>query len=506
MPYTGPNDENLPDNVKAQPESERVRWIERWNNKYKSCTDAGGDGDTCEAEAFRLANGLLGKALNELLYTCNQTAKVRREKLDGKQYLVAPVIAICEGVLNGELVTAEEIGAHFHSWDGRPFVIGHPKAKDGTDVSANEPETLAKFHIGQLFHTEFDDGKLKGELWIDLDRVPVVDGAREVVSRLEQGKPLEVSTAYFRDREEKTGKFGGAEYGAVARNLKPDHLAALLDVEGACSWEDGCGAPRVNQVEPGGPEMCVCPECGYEEEKERGTPCRSVMCPKCGVMMVAKVEDEEEPMENNSGVLRVLGKIASALGLNQVSEEVKAMAMSKEDMAKALAADELVGLDEDTLAGLDAGVLRVLTKLLKAAQKPKDNEDDNQDDNHEPKKKLEPQDNAQENPGCGEPSVEMQALVKQVGELTANVKALQEERTAQDDAQKASLIEELASNSACAFTKEQLAEMQVPHLKALKSSLIPADYSGQGGGPRVNADEITKLEMPDIFKRVEQEA
>jgi len=258
----------------------------------------------------------------------------------------------------------------------------------------------------------------------------------------------------------------------------------------------------VNQddVEPGGPEMCVCPECGYEEEKERGTPCRSVMCPKCGVMMVAKVEEEDEPMDNDNFVLRVLGKIASALGLNQVSEEVKAMAMSKEEMAKALAADELVGLDEDKLAGLDADILRVLMNLVKAAQKPKDNEDD--DDDQLPEEKPKPQDNQ----GCGEPSAEVQALVKQVGELTANVKALQAERSAQEDAQKASLIEELSANGACAFTKEQLAELGLNALNSLKRSLIPADYSGQGGGPRVNADEITKLEMPDIFKRVEQEA
>jgi len=248
MPYSGPSDENLPDNVKALPESQRSRWVQIWNSAYQKCMDDDGKQDTCETSAFRQANGVIGKAANSALqYTCNQTAKVRHEKVNGTQYLVAPVVAICEGVLNGELVTAEEISAHFHSWDGRPFVIGHPKAKDGTGVSANEPETLAKFQIGQLFHTEFDDGKLKGELWIDLDRVPVVDGAREVVNRLEQGKPLEVSTAYFRDREEKAGKFSGIEYGIVARNLKPDHLAALLDVEGACSWEDGCGAPRVNQ-------------------------------------------------------------------------------------------------------------------------------------------------------------------------------------------------------------------------------------------------------------------
>jgi len=44
-------------------------------------------------------------------------------------------------------------------------------------------------------------------------------------------------------------------------------------------------------VEPGGPEMCVCPECGYEQEKERGVPCRSVPCPKCGADLIAKIEE-----------------------------------------------------------------------------------------------------------------------------------------------------------------------------------------------------------------------
>jgi hypothetical protein len=53
------------------------------------------------------------------------------------------------------------------------------------------------------------------------------------------------------------------------------------------------------QEEPGGPDVCACPDCDYETEKKRGTPCRSMECPECGAKLVAKVEGngEEEAAE-----------------------------------------------------------------------------------------------------------------------------------------------------------------------------------------------------------------
>lgn len=183
------------------------------------------------------------------------------------------------------------------------------------------------------------------------------------------------------------------------------------------------------------------------------------------------------------------------------------MSMSKEQMAKALAADELVGLSEDALAGLDNGVLQVLMRLVKAAQaaKPKDNEDDKKP---EPTPDPEPQPNEQpcENSSTVPLPPEVLALVTAIntrGGLDKVLGALDGVQ-ANEDAKKAALVEELSSNSACAFTKEQLTEMPTAHLKALKSSLTPADYTGQGGGPIVNADEIIRLEMPELFAAQEQ--
>lgn len=181
-------------------------------------------------------------------FAVNQTATVRRETLGGVEYLVAPMVAIKAGVLNDELVPEEEIGKYLKAWAGRPFVIGHPKADDGADVTANDPRRLAQISIGQFFPLDFKGGKLHGEIWTDIKKAKHLGGdAQAVLMRLQSGTPLEVSTAYFRDLEEKAGEYEGQPYVGIARNLRPDHVAALLHTEGACSWADGCGAPRVNE-------------------------------------------------------------------------------------------------------------------------------------------------------------------------------------------------------------------------------------------------------------------
>jgi hypothetical protein len=47
--------------------------------------------------------------------------------------------------------------------------------------------------------------------------------------------------------EDKEGFFNGKEYKKIWRNIVPDHLAVLpIGSQGACSVQDGCGAPRLN--------------------------------------------------------------------------------------------------------------------------------------------------------------------------------------------------------------------------------------------------------------------
>lgn len=69
MPYSGPDDDKLPEAVQKLPESKRAIWVNVWNSAYKRCKDEGG-GDECEASAFAQANGVAmkesaGEALTE---------------------------------------------------------------------------------------------------------------------------------------------------------------------------------------------------------------------------------------------------------------------------------------------------------------------------------------------------------------------------------------------------------------------------------------------------------
>ena len=44
-------------------------------------------------------------------------------------------------------------------------------------------------------------------------------------------------------------------------------------------------------------KVCVCPNCGFEQETPMGVPCRSVICPKCGSPMVRK--EDNNPNNQN---------------------------------------------------------------------------------------------------------------------------------------------------------------------------------------------------------------
>jgi hypothetical protein len=181
---------------------------------------------------------------------------IRTEKLDGKDYLVAPVTPIVEGVHNGEYVSYEELVSPYADiWNGRPLPVTHPMDANNEPVTAGSPTVMESSVVGFLFNVQAreDIRGISGELWIDLVKAETVPGGSKVVQLLQAGQPLEVSTGYYTFVDNTKGVFinprTGAEekYTGVQVQLKPDHLALLPNDEGACSWKDGCGAPRINQ-------------------------------------------------------------------------------------------------------------------------------------------------------------------------------------------------------------------------------------------------------------------
>jgi len=171
----------------------------------------------------------------------NISGRVRRTTLHGRPHLVVPLTMIVPGVLNGSqgplLYELEDIKADPSAWNGMPVVVYHPH-KNGQQVSARDPDVLEKQQVGMVLQTAAN-GKLRANAWLDEARLKQVDS--RILNDLDKGKPVEISTGLFVEKESKRGTFNGKEYVAVARNYRPDHLAILPDQVGACSVKDGCG-------------------------------------------------------------------------------------------------------------------------------------------------------------------------------------------------------------------------------------------------------------------------
>lgn len=181
-----------------------------------------------------------------LVFVANRTtAKTRRETVAGTEYLVVPVVALVAGVVNSEYVPVNEIIPE--DWNGVPVPLGHPQA-NGEYISARSPELEAQAPA-RFYHARLENNSLKGEIWINLAQAQAIGGeAAEAVKRFEAGQMVNVSTGYFRDLEPTSGTYGSKAYQGIARNLRPDQLAILLNENGACNIDDGCGAPRTNAL------------------------------------------------------------------------------------------------------------------------------------------------------------------------------------------------------------------------------------------------------------------
>lgn len=172
---------------------------------------------------------------------------VRTATLQGREYLVAPVSMIVEGVLAGSqgpvLYESSEIVKSVPAWNHKPITIGHPET-NGTKVSGCTTDALESVGLGIILNARWkaQTKKLVAEAWFDKSRLAVVPGGDRVEAALISNTKLEVSTGLFVDRVPvQNGQYNGKSYDAKAINYAPDHLAILLDEPGACSIADGAG-------------------------------------------------------------------------------------------------------------------------------------------------------------------------------------------------------------------------------------------------------------------------
>lgn len=164
--------------------------------------------------------------------------------LEGRKHFVVPVVMAVEGVLNGNngplFYPAEELEKSVPLWNGKPVVIYHPDMY--VSGLAGNPTIFNQQKVGTVFYARFEGTALKGQAWLDIDRLGVVD--KRVLNAIHQKKMVEVSTGLFTDTNDEAGTFNGRQYDGIANNYRPDHLAILPDQVGACSIADGAGLCR----------------------------------------------------------------------------------------------------------------------------------------------------------------------------------------------------------------------------------------------------------------------
>jgi hypothetical protein len=169
----------------------------------------------------------------------NLSPGVRREKRDGREWLVARVTKLVPGVHAGSMgpvyYPPELLSKGAEAWEGLPVLVRHPQ-KDGRPTSvANAPDCLAAQAVGRV-HNATADGRLKGEAWIDEEAARRVDP--RLLEALYAGRPVGVSTGF--SSVEMLEAAAGQPHKYVAQSLTPDHLAVLIDEPGACGL-DRCG-------------------------------------------------------------------------------------------------------------------------------------------------------------------------------------------------------------------------------------------------------------------------
>lgn len=202
----------------------------------KSLQDAGED-IYVEASAERRTIVLRGAA-----------GKLRIAEMQGREHMVIPVTALLEAVIwpvnapTPEYIPYETLSSNLQAWDGRPVVLRHP-IEGAEHVGANTPKVLSAQGIGTIFKTRIEDRQLKMEAWLDTSRADHVKDLPATLKALQKGDTVEVSVGVFATLEKRKGRFNGRDYGAIWREMSPDHLALLPDGDkGACSIAMGCGA------------------------------------------------------------------------------------------------------------------------------------------------------------------------------------------------------------------------------------------------------------------------
>lgn len=214
--------------------------------------------------AFLVNKGLAaGDQVRVNIRTLANSAKIRREKRNGRDVIIVPSATLPDDVvMNDILYPAAEIAKSFKSLERTPAPLGHPSV-NGKFLSARDPEGLNQGWIGAWNeNVRQEGGRVLLDKVIDVERANQSEGGKRVLAAIDAGDPVHTSTGLLAIMDAANGD---VPYKFTARDIEFDHDAILLDEDGAATPEQGVGM----MVNSAGKEIGVI-NSTLTEDAERG--------------------------------------------------------------------------------------------------------------------------------------------------------------------------------------------------------------------------------------------
>lgn len=176
--------------------------------------------------------------------------KIRVENIDGEPHLIIPSYTLPgDIVMNNGFYPAAEIDKAWPSIENTLAPIGHPTNANGDWVSAFSPEGIHNFHGGAWNRNARKEGnRIAVDKVVNIRYALQSEPGRRLLAAVNYDektgtaagpdKPIHTSTGLLLVQDAAPA---GAAYKWVARNMRLDHDAILLDEPGAATPEQGVG-------------------------------------------------------------------------------------------------------------------------------------------------------------------------------------------------------------------------------------------------------------------------
>lgn len=164
-------------------------------------------------------------------------------------YTIRDVVPIVDDiVMNSVAYPAAEIDKAYPSLNNTPAPAGHPKNADGQYVSAANATAMQQYWVGAAVTNARKEGDaVLVDITVNEAQAQAMDNGRRLIERLDAamagnaGEPIHVSTGVLLRKTAAKGESKGKAYNAIASDMVFDHLAILLDEQGAGTPEEGVG-------------------------------------------------------------------------------------------------------------------------------------------------------------------------------------------------------------------------------------------------------------------------